>query len=77
MIQVILPTHLVQKHKSKLIIGNAYIMKNFKVAKNEFSFAIITQNFKLIFYVASSAQSANFSDIPLTHLNLISLTDIL
>lgn len=30
--------NLVQKHKSTLIVGNTYIMQNFKVAKNDFSF---------------------------------------
>ncbi|CAL5192574.1 unnamed protein product [Lathyrus oleraceus] len=55
MIQVIIPSHLVTKHKSTLIVGNIY-MQNFKVANNDFSFKSITHSFKLIFCGATSVK---------------------
>lgn len=77
MIQVVIPSHLVLKHKYTLIVGNTYIMQNFKVANNDFSFKATTHSFKLISYGATSAKVTNFPDIPLNHLKLISLTSII
>ncbi|CAL5196453.1 unnamed protein product [Lathyrus oleraceus] len=36
MVQVIIPSHLASKYKSTLIVGNTYIMQNFKVVNNHF-----------------------------------------
>ncbi|KAI5441728.1 hypothetical protein KIW84_010973 [Lathyrus oleraceus] len=77
MIQVVIPSHLVLKHKYTLIVGNTYIMQNFKVANNDFSFKATTHSFKLISYGATSSKVTKFPDIPLNHLKLISLTSII
>lgn len=77
MIQVIVPPHLIQNHKSTLIIGNTYIMPNFKVPKSDFSFKATNHKFKLIFCGASSAKISYLLDIPQNHMKLISSGDIL
>ncbi|CAI8615167.1 unnamed protein product [Vicia faba] len=50
MIQVIVPPHLILKHKSALAFGNTYIMLNFKVSNDDFSFKSTSHSFKLVFY---------------------------
>ncbi|KAI5430223.1 hypothetical protein KIW84_034703 [Lathyrus oleraceus] len=50
MTQVIIQSHLILKHKPTFIVGNTYIMHNFKVSNNDFSFKETTYSFKLLFY---------------------------
>ncbi|CAL5186037.1 unnamed protein product [Lathyrus oleraceus] len=77
MIQVIVPPHLVLKHKDTFKIGKTYIIQNFKVAKNDLTFKAKTHNFKLIFCGATSARASDFPDILLNNFRFTSFEDML
>ncbi|XP_050916236.1 uncharacterized protein LOC127131354 [Lathyrus oleraceus] len=77
MTQVIIQSHLILKHKPTFIVGNTYIMHNFKVSNNDFSFKETTYSFKLLFYGTTFAKVIDFPDNSLKFLKLISLTSII
>ncbi|XP_050874899.1 uncharacterized protein LOC127078489 [Lathyrus oleraceus] len=76
MIQVIVPPHLVPKHKDIFKIGKTYIIQNFKVTKNDLTLKATTHNFKLVFCGATSARAADFLDIPLNNFRFTSFEDM-
>ncbi|CAL5202543.1 unnamed protein product [Lathyrus oleraceus] len=77
MIQVIVPSYLVPKHKYIFKIGKTCIIQNFKVTKNDLTFKAITHNFKLVFCGATFARAADFPDIPLNNFRFTNFEDML
>ncbi|CAI8586428.1 unnamed protein product [Vicia faba] len=75
-IQVIVPPFLVSKFKEHLAAGCSYIMQNFKVSNNDFSFKSTTHSFKLVFYGSTSVKNAKLPDIPMDYLNILHLDAI-
>lgn len=76
MIQVIVPPFLVSKYKEDLAAGCSYIMQNFKVSKNDFSFKSTSHGYKLVFCGSTSVKRVDLPDIPLNFLNIIGLESI-
>ena len=76
MIQAIVPTYLVSKFKSHLELGCSYVMQNFKVSTNDFSFKSTDHKFKLIFCGSTSAKKVPLADMPVNHLKLIGIDAI-
>ncbi|XP_058764466.1 uncharacterized protein LOC131637918 [Vicia villosa] len=76
MIQVIVPPFLVSKYKDELAAGCAYIMQNFKVSNNDFSFKSTNHSFKLIFCGSTSVKKAELPDISVSYLNILGLDAI-
>ncbi|XP_058733320.1 uncharacterized protein LOC131604922 [Vicia villosa] len=76
MIQAIVPPHLVSKYLAELAIGGSYIMQNFKVSNNDFSFKSSTHSFKLVFCGSTYIRKAKLLDIPVNYLNIIGLDTI-
>ena len=76
MIQVIVPPFLVSKFKEHLAAGCSYIMHNFKVSNNDFSFKSSTHSFKLVFSGSTSVKKTELPDIPMNYLNILHLDAI-
>ncbi|XP_058725489.1 uncharacterized protein LOC131596764 [Vicia villosa] len=76
MIQAIVPTYLVSKFKSELAAGSSYIMQNFKVLKNDFSFKSTNHSYKLVLCGSTSVKKTDLPDIPAYYLNLLGLDAI-
>ncbi|XP_058726770.1 uncharacterized protein LOC131598158 [Vicia villosa] len=76
MIQAIDPTYLVSKFKSELSTGSSYIMQNFKVSKNDFSFKSTNHSYKLVLCGSTSVKKTDLHDIPAYYLNLLRLDAI-
>ncbi|CAI8608107.1 unnamed protein product [Vicia faba] len=77
LIQAIVPSYLVSKFKTQVEVGCSYIMQNFKVSSNDFSFKSTDHKFKLIFCGSTSVKKVQLSDIPLNHLKLIGINAII
>lgn len=77
LIQAIVPSYLVSKFKTQLELGCSYIMQNFKVSSNDFSFKSTDHKFKLIFCGSTSVKKVQLADIPLNHLKLIGINAII
>ncbi|XP_058772661.1 uncharacterized protein LOC131646709 [Vicia villosa] len=71
MIQAIVPTYLVFKFKSELSAGSSYIMQNFKVSKNDFSFKSTNHSYKLVLCGSTSVKKSDLPDLPAYYLNLL------
>ncbi|XP_058751685.1 uncharacterized protein LOC131624788 [Vicia villosa] len=76
MIQVIVPPFLVSKFKEQLAAGSSYIMQNFKVSNNDFSFKCTNHNCKLVFCGSTSVKKMDLPDIPVNYLNILGLDAI-
>ncbi|XP_058772245.1 uncharacterized protein LOC131646112 [Vicia villosa] len=76
MIQVIVPTYLVSKFKSEIASGSSYIMQNFKVRKNDFSFKSTNHSYKFVFCGSTSVKKTDLSNIPVCFLNILGLDSI-
>ncbi|XP_058788000.1 uncharacterized protein LOC131662273 [Vicia villosa] len=70
MIQGIVPPFLVQKLKMQLQVGCSYIMQNFKVSNNDFSFRSTKHSFKLVLCGSTSVKKTELVDIPVNYLNI-------
>ncbi|CAI8590568.1 unnamed protein product [Vicia faba] len=77
LIQAIVPSYLVSKFKTHVEVGCSYIMQNFKVSSNDFSFKSTDHKFKLIFCGSTSVKKVQLSEIPLNHLKLIGINAII
>ncbi|CAI8610750.1 unnamed protein product [Vicia faba] len=77
LIQAIVPSYLVSKFKTQVEVGCSYIMQNFKVSSNDFSFKSTDHKFKLIFCGSTSIKKVQLSEIPLNHLKLIGINAII
>ncbi|CAI8619740.1 unnamed protein product [Vicia faba] len=77
LIQAIVPSYLVSKFKTQLELGCSYIMQNFKVSSNDFSFKSTDHKFKLIFCGSTSVKKVQLANIPLNHLKLIGINAII
>ncbi|CAI8589607.1 unnamed protein product [Vicia faba] len=75
-IQVIVPPFLVSKFKEQLAVGCSYVMQNFKVSNNDFSFKSSNHSFKLVFCGSTSVKKAELLDIPMNYLNILHLDAI-
>ncbi|CAI8610719.1 unnamed protein product [Vicia faba] len=76
MIQAIVPPPLVSRYLAELAIGGSYIMQNFKVSNNDFSFKSSTHGFKLVFCGSTFIRKTELPDIPVNFLNIIGLDTI-
>ncbi|XP_058783514.1 uncharacterized protein LOC131658209 [Vicia villosa] len=76
MIQAVVPPYLVAKFKEYLCHGCSYVMQNFKVGSNYFSFKSTDHKHKLVFCGLTSLKKTDNSEIPVNVLNLLSLADI-
>ncbi|XP_058747028.1 uncharacterized protein LOC131620018 [Vicia villosa] len=76
MIQGIVPHFLVQKFHMQLQVGCSYIMQNFKVSNNDFSFKSTNHSFKLVFYGSTSVKKKELAEIPVNYLNILGLDSI-
>ncbi|XP_058776864.1 uncharacterized protein LOC131651213 [Vicia villosa] len=76
MIQVVVPPYLVAKFKEYLCHGCSYVMQNFKVGSNDFSFKSTDHKHKLVFCGSTSLKKTDNPEIPVNVLNLLSLSDI-
>ncbi|CAI8595305.1 unnamed protein product [Vicia faba] len=75
-IQVIVPPFLVSKFKEQLALGCSYVMQNFKVSNNDFSFKSTNHSFKLVLCGSTSIKKAELPDIPMNYLNILHLDAI-
>ncbi|XP_058733725.1 uncharacterized protein LOC131605380 [Vicia villosa] len=75
MIQAVVPPYLVAKFKEYLCHGCSYVMQNFKVGSNDFSFKSTDHKHKLVFYGSTSLKKTDNPEIPVNVLNLLSLSD--
>ncbi|CAI8619547.1 unnamed protein product [Vicia faba] len=75
-IQVIVPPFLVSKFKEQLAVGCSYVMQNFKMSNNNFSFKSTNHSFKLVFCGSTSVKKAELPDIPMNYLNILHLDAI-
>src|SRR3954470_24687557 len=76
MIQAVVPSYLLSKFKYEIETGNSYIMQNFKVGKNDFSFKSTNHTYKLVFCGSTSVKKTSFPEIPLYYLNILGLDSI-
>ena len=76
-IQAIMSSYLVSKFKTQLELGCSYVMQNFKVSTNDFSFKSTDHKFKLIFCGSTSVKPVPLADIPVNYLKLIGIDVIL
>ncbi|XP_058783616.1 uncharacterized protein LOC131658326 [Vicia villosa] len=76
MIQAVVPPYLVTKFKEYLSHGCSYVMQNFKVGSNDFSFKSTGHKHKLVFCGSTSVKKTDNPEIPVNFLNLLSLADI-
>ncbi|XP_058764028.1 uncharacterized protein LOC131637462 [Vicia villosa] len=76
MIQAVVPPYLVAKFKEYLCHGCSYVMQNFKVGSNDFSFKSTDHKHKLVFCGSTSLKKTDNPEIPVNALNLLSLADI-
>ncbi|XP_058760558.1 uncharacterized protein LOC131633902 [Vicia villosa] len=76
MIQVVVPPYLVAKFKEYLCHGYSYVMQNFKVGPNDFSFKSTDHKHKLVFCGSTSLKKTDNPEILVNVLNLLSLDDI-
>ncbi|XP_058767907.1 uncharacterized protein LOC131641620 [Vicia villosa] len=76
MIQAVVPPYLVAKFKQYLCHGCSYVMQNFKVGSNDFSFKSTDHKHKLVFCGSTSLKKTENPEIPVNVLNLLSLADI-
>ncbi|XP_058776076.1 uncharacterized protein LOC131650380 [Vicia villosa] len=76
MIQAVVPPYLVTKFKEYLSHGCSYVMQNFKVGFNDFSFKSTDHKHKLVFCGSTSVKKTENLEIPVNFLNLLSLADI-
>lgn len=76
MIQGIVPPFLVQKFQMQLQVGSSYIMQNFKVSNNDFSFKSTNHGFKLVFCGSTSVKKKELPEIPVNYLNILGLDSI-
>lgn len=77
MIQAIVPPHLFAKYVIELSAGDSYVMQNFKVSKNDFSFRSTTHCYKLVFCGSTSVKKLDLPEIPVNYVKILSLTSIL
>ncbi|XP_058741691.1 uncharacterized protein LOC131614080 [Vicia villosa] len=76
MIQAVVPPYLVAKFKEYLCHGCSYVIQNFKVGSNDFSFKSNDHKHKLVFCGSTSLKKTDNPEIPVNVLNLLSLADI-
>ncbi|CAI8588831.1 unnamed protein product [Vicia faba] len=76
MIQVIVRPFLVLKFKEELAARSSYIIQNFKVSNNDFSFKSTNHSCKLVFCGSTLVKKTELSDIPLNFLNILGLDAI-
>ncbi|XP_058726419.1 uncharacterized protein LOC131597760 [Vicia villosa] len=76
MIQAVVPLYLVTKFKEYLCHGCSYVMQNFKIGSNDFSFKSTDHKHKLVFCGSTSVKKKDNPEIPVNVLNLLSLADI-
>ncbi|XP_058746104.1 uncharacterized protein LOC131618974 [Vicia villosa] len=71
LIQAIVPSYLVPKFKMQLAIGSSYVMQNFKVSNNDFSFRSTKHICKLVFCGSTSVKKMDIDNIPSNYLNIL------
>ncbi|KAI5386842.1 hypothetical protein KIW84_073111 [Lathyrus oleraceus] len=76
MIQAIVPSHLVSKYVGDLAVGASYIMQNFKVSNNDFSFKSTTRGYKLVFCGSTYVKKTELPEIPIDYFNILGLASI-
>ncbi|XP_050883299.1 uncharacterized protein LOC127086562 [Lathyrus oleraceus] len=76
MIQAIVPSHLVSKYVGDLAVGASYIMQNFKVSNNDFSFKSTTHGYKLVFCGSTYVKKTELPEIPIDYFNILGLSSI-
>ncbi|CAL5194736.1 unnamed protein product [Lathyrus oleraceus] len=76
MIQAIVPSHLVSKYVGDLAVGASYIMHNFKVSNNDFSFKSTTHGYKLVFCGSTYVKKTELPEIPIDYFNILGLASI-
>ncbi|KAI5411958.1 hypothetical protein KIW84_056865 [Lathyrus oleraceus] len=76
MIQAIVPSHLVSKYVGDLAVGASYIMQNFKVSNNDFSFKSTTHGYKLVFCGSTYVKKTELPEIPIDYFNILGLASI-
>ncbi|XP_058733466.1 uncharacterized protein LOC131605087 [Vicia villosa] len=76
MIQAIIPPHLVSKYQAEIVVGGSYVMQNFKVSTNDFSFKATTHAFKLVFCGSTFVKKSELSNIPLNYVKVLDLASI-
>ena len=76
MIQAIIPSHLVSKYVGDLAVGASYIMQNFKVSNNDFSFKSTTHGYKLVFCGSTYVKKTELPEIPIDYFNILGLASI-
>ncbi|KAI5443713.1 hypothetical protein KIW84_012389 [Lathyrus oleraceus] len=76
MIQAIVPSHLVSKYVGDLAVGASYIMQNFKVSNNDFSFKSTTHGYKLVFCGLTYVKKTELPEIPIDYFNILGLASI-